>query len=175
MKLMLLISLIIFNAQAFSEDLVFKLKGRPLEIVSLIKIKSGKLKFKSGDINATTVKLFNVFRGYERTYDGYAFYELLNLVYGKAWQQKEKLICTSSDSYHHIAVITPMIKSAKNNMGYIAFGEKGITGFTPIIKSGKKIDPGPLYLVWTNFTAKDRASHGDIIKWPYQLSEIDIE
>jgi hypothetical protein len=29
--------------------------------------------------------------------------------------------------------------------------------------------------VWTNFSVEDKASHGDIIKWPYQLSDIDIE
>jgi hypothetical protein len=175
LKFILLIFLAIFTTQVLGADLIFKFKGRPVESVSLNKIKSGKLKFKSGDIHAASVKIFNVFRGYERTYEGYEFFELLNIVYGTSWQQKEKIIFTSSDGYHQIALIAPMLKSAKNKMGYIAFGEKGQSAFTPIIKNGKKIDPGPLYLVWTNFSVEDKASHGDIIKWPYQLSDIDIE
>lgn len=175
MKLILLISLLVFSTHAFAVDLNFKIKGVPLEVVSLNKIKSGKLKFKRGIINATEVKVYNVFRGYEKTYEGYDFYELLNLVYGKDWQQKEKLTFTSTDGYHQIVLIAPMIKATQNKVGYIAFTEKGKNGFTLVEKEGKKIDPGPLYLVWTNFSANDKASHGDIIKWPYQLSDIDIQ
>ncbi|MBC7537643.1 MAG: hypothetical protein H7281_02385 [Bacteriovorax sp.] len=175
MKKILITSLMLFNLQAFAEGLIFKLNGKPLEIVSLNKIKSGNLKFGRGEIKSKKIKLYNVFRGYERTYVGYNFNELLNLIYGKEWQQKEKLTFTSTDGYHQIALIPPMIKSTKNKIGYIAFTEEGKIGFSPVIKDGKMIDPGPLYLVWTNFTLKDKASHGDIIKWPYQLSDIDLE
>ena len=175
MKLIFLTLIIFFTTRVFCEDLLFNLDGKQVEKVLLKKIQTGKIQFKNGEISAHSIKLFNVFRGYEKTYEGYDFYELLDLVYGKTWKQKEKITFTSLDGYHQIALISAMLNLTKNKVGYLAFKEKDQKGFTPVIKDGVKIDPGPLYLVWTHFSVSDKASHGDIIKWPYQLSAIDIE
>ena len=165
----------LFINNAFSEDLAFKLKGMPIQKFSLSEINSGKLKMKTLEMKSSTIKLFNVFRSKETFYEAYPFYELLNSVYGADWQKKEKISFTSIDGYHQISLIAPMLKATKKKMGYLAFKEVGRNGFEKFQKKGKSVDPGPLYLVWTNFSDRDKASHGDIIKWPYQLSEINIE
>lgn len=175
MKTILVLCFIFLGIRANAEDLLFKLKGEPLLTISIVKIRSGILKFKLNELHAKSITLYNVFRGYERTYMGYDFFQFLNYVYDNEWQQKQKLIFTSTDGYHQIVLIAQMLKAAKDKVGYIAYQEKGLNGFTPILKEGKKIDPGPLYLVWSNFSPKDKASHGDLIKWPYQLCEINIE
>ena len=60
-------------------------------------------------------------------------------------------------------------------MGLISYKEKGSSGFTKFLRKEKQVDPGPIYLVWSNFSEKDKASHGDALKWPYQLKVIDVQ
>lgn len=175
MRLVLLLFFALVNTGSVASELVFKLKGRRLESVTLKQMKSKIVKLKKGEIHSTKVTLYNVFRGYEKTYEGYSFFELLTLVFGPEWKQREKLIFTSSDGYHQISPIASLLKLTQSKMGLIAFTEVGRNGFTEILKGGKRINPGPFYLVWTHFKEEDKASHGDIIKWPYQLSDIDIE
>ena len=174
-KFFLSFCFLLFVNNAFSLDLVFKQKGLFVDKISLSKINSGKLNIKNSEIKSSTIKLFNVFRTKETFYKAYPFYELLNAIYGIDWQNKEKISFTSVDGYHQVALIAPMLKVTKNKIGYLAFAEEGLNGFGKFQKKGKWVDPGPLYLVWTNFSEKDKASHGDIIKWPYQLIEINIE
>ena len=162
------------NCLAF-ENLVLKEKGLVRNSVSLSSIFSSKLVFEGQEIKAVKIKLYNVFRGQEKAYEAYNFYQLLDAIYGKSWRLKEKISFTSIDGYHQVSLISPMLKASETKIGYLAFREGNLKGFEPFQKSGKKIDPAPLYLVWSNFTDKDKASHGDIIKWPYQLIEINIE
>ena len=165
----------LFINNAFSQSLVFKQKGVVLEELSFSQIKSGKLMIRKVEIKSSTIKIFNVFRNKKTSYEAYSFYELLNDVYGTDWQKKEKISFTSTDGYHQAALIAPMLNATKNKKGYLAFKEVGFSEFEKFQKKEKLIDPGPLYLVWTNFSDSDKASHGDIIKWPYQLIEINIE
>ena len=45
----------------------------------------------------------------------------------------------------------------------------------PIKRGDKEIDPGPFYLVWSNFKETDHAAYSDVLKWPYQLVEINVK
>lgn len=175
MKKFLAIYLFSFSLYVFSQDLSFKREGKLLETVSLSAIRTGNLNFKNGSIHASNAKIFNVFRGYEKTYGGYNLFQVLDLVYGKDWKLKNKIIFNSIDGYHQISLIKKLLSATQNKTGLIAFTENDRIGFTEIIKDGKKVDPAPLYLVWTNFSNADKASHADTIKWPYQLIEINIE
>ena len=67
-----------------------------------------------------------------------------------------------------------MIKASAGKTGLISYKEKDKSGFTFVKKGEKEIDPGPFYLVWSNFNDKDKATYGDALKWPYQLKEINI-
>lgn len=67
-----------------------------------------------------------------------------------------------------------MVEVAKDKVGYISYTETGKNGFSKFYRKDKVVDPGPLYLVWSNFTEKDKATHGDILKWPYQLKTIEL-
>ena len=67
-----------------------------------------------------------------------------------------------------------MIKASAGKTGLISYKEKDKPGFTFVKKGEKEIDPGPFYLVWSNFNDKDKATYGDALKWPYQLKEINI-
>jgi hypothetical protein len=156
-------------------DLIFKLKGVQIQSVSLREIRSHEMHLKLGNIKAQKVQLFNVFRGVDKTYEGYNFYELLSLVYGPSWQQNQRISFTSLDGYHQSSPMALLLKETKDKTGYLAFKEEHLSGFLPFKKSDKTIDPGPLYLVWSHFSKFDKASHGDIIKWPYQLAEINID
>jgi hypothetical protein len=174
-KILLIISLTLLSTQLLAQDFILKLHGKVVEKISLSSMQSGKLALKHGLIEASTVKIFNVFRGYEKTYKGYDLFLLMDVVYGKDWQKNNKIIFNSIDGYHQISLVKKLLEATKNKIGVLAYTESDRLGFTEIIKDGKKIDPAPLYLVWTNFSNADKASHADTIKWPYQLIEINLE
>jgi hypothetical protein len=56
----------------------------------------------------------------------------------------------------------------------MAFKEKNQKGLSTFKKGDKEIDPNPFYLVWNNFSESDKGSHGDALKWPFQLMEIQL-
>jgi hypothetical protein len=174
--LIILFTICAFNSHA--ADLTFKLKGKDVSSFSPSQVKSGEIKEKEkekGKVKASEVTLFNVFRGYERTYEGYDFFNLLDAVYGNGWREAKQISFVAADGYRQFALIPNMIRAAKDKKGFLAFSEKGMSGFTKIDKQGKQIDPGPFYLVWTNFSEADKASHADTLKWPYQLVTINLE
>lgn len=174
MKFLILFS-ILFSFNLKSAELVFKKEGEATFTVSLDQLRSKKIEAPHGTLRASDVKIFNVFRGYERVYEGYDLFDLLDAVYGKDWRKAKRISFSALDGYSQVASISKMLAAAKSKNGLLAFSEKGKNGFTPFEKENKKIDLGPLYLVWTNFTEEDKASHADILKWPYQLTLINIE
>lgn len=174
MRALLILSLLTtFTTHA--ANLVFKLKGAEVASFSSEQIKSGELLHKHGKLKSSDVKIFNVFRGYERTYEGYDLFTLLDVVYGQGWKTSRKISFLAADGYIQFAFTPKMLKAAQGKNGHLAFAEEGKNGFTLIEKQGKQIDPGPFYLVWTNFSEADKASHGDTLKWPYQLVTINID
>ena len=64
--------------------------------------------------------------------------------------------------------------SKKKHIGILSFKEEDSDGFTSFKRGELDVDPGPYYLVWTKFSNKDKAEYGDILKWPYQLTEINL-
>ncbi len=68
-----------------------------------------------------------------------------------------------------------MLSYAKGKSGFIAYTETGKNGFSKFNLKEKTIDPGPFYLVWSNFSNDDKASHGDHLKWPYQLETVNLK
>ncbi len=172
MKLVLLLLILVSNA--FANDLIFKQDGKIIKKISLADLKTGKIEFNKKSVSAVDKNVFNAWRGYEKTYRGYSLYDLLDLVYGADWNKNKKLIFTALDEYKQISRIHRMLESAKGKMGLIAYTEVGQDGFTKFNRGEKSIDPGPIYLVWTNFKESDKATHGDHLKWPYQLSTIEL-
>ncbi|OUR96816.1 hypothetical protein A9Q84_10780 [Halobacteriovorax marinus] len=158
------------SLNVFSAELGLKKNGELLKIVSLSTTHSGKIL----GIKAKEINLYNAWRGYSRTYVGYALYNLLDNVYGESWKSARTISFKAIDGYTMVVRIKKMLKAAKGKVGLLAFKEKGKSGFTPVKKGAKLVDPAPYYLVWSNFSDGDKASHGDNLKWPYQLKEINI-
>lgn len=172
MRLGFLLLMLVSNV--FASDLIFKRDGEIVKKISLADLKAGEVEFDKKSISAVDKNVFNTWRGYEKTYRGYSLYELLELVYGSDWKKDKKLIFTALDEYKQISRIHRMLKSAQGKMGLIAYTEAGKDGFTKFSRKNKSIDLGPIYLVWTNFNESDKATHGDHLKWPYQLSTIEL-
>ncbi len=151
-----------FSFAVCAQTLEFRLDGKTLRKAELPHLKQ---KEEARDV-------YNVFRGYKRTYLGRDFSALMGEVYGADWVKKKKVQFLALDGYGQISLV-PGIVSSKHK-GFLAWGEKGQQGFTPVIKGDKSIDPGPFYLVWDGYAETDKGSHGDNLKWPYQLGVINL-
>jgi len=170
MKLFLASILFIFSINLFANTLNFKLNGKTVMSFPHDKIIQGKL----NKINSTEMTLYNAWRGYTRTYIGYDFFKVLDSVFGNYWRNSKTIKFMAIDGYVSISNIQAMIKASSGKTGLLSFKEKNKNGFTFVTKGSKEINPGPYYLVWTNFNDSDKATYGDVLKWPYQLMEIDI-
>jgi hypothetical protein len=175
MKFSVLFIILIFSTSSFASELIFKLDDKVVLKLNDSDLKKGVLDIKGELVGSVDKTLFNAWRGYERTYRGYSFYELLNSVYGADWVKYKKITFTALDGYKQIARIKKMLSSAKGKAGYIAYTETGKKGFSKFKRKKKVVNPGPFYLVWSNFNEKDKASHGDHLKWPYQLKTINLK
>jgi hypothetical protein len=167
--------LFICMKHGYTEDLTFILKSDRVTSFSYKQINSGELRSKFGTIKSNEIKLFNVFRGYEKIYTGYDFFELLNIVFGESWKTSQRIIFISKDGYQQFSTIYKMINSAEGKRGFLAFKEKDKKGFSTFFKNGKEVDPGTYYLVWSNFSEMDKANHADNLKWPYRIKSIEIK
>lgn len=167
-----LIALLIFMSfPVHANQLLFKLKNKDVVSLSIETMKTGSVaRMKSSDVT-----LYNADRGYQRTYQGYELFTLLDSIYGKSWRNQKKITFTAADGSSQQVPIGDMLRSAKNKKGYLAYSEKGKNGFTFIEKSGHKIDPAHLYLVWSNFSTRTPASSLPALKWPYQLAVVSID
>lgn len=160
---------------SFANDLIFTKNDKVVVKIKLQDLKSGRLKIGDNYIGSLDKTLFNAWRAYERTYRGYNFFELLDAVYGADWKKAKTINFKATDGYKQIANIKRMLDSSKGKQGYISYTETGKDGFTFYKRKEKIIDPGPIYLVWSNFSGEDKASHGDNLKWPYMLETINIK
>lgn len=170
----LFILLVFTPLLSFASSLTFKLDSKEIKTIKSSKIKSGLIEINKTFVGSVDKTLNNAWRGYERTYRGYNFFEFLTAVYGEDWKNYQRIKFTALDGYTQVASIKNMIEVAKNKIGYISYTETGKKGFSKFYRKEKIVDPGPLYLVWSNFTEKDKATHGDILKWPYQLKTIEL-
>ena len=154
-----------------NESLKFLKNGNAVGEYSLSDAKTGTVQ----NLKSIEIELFNAWRNYTKIYVGYEFYNVLNKIYGKNWIQQKTISFKSLDGYRVEVKISEMLKSSKGKTGLIAYQEKGRSGFTLVKKGEQNIDPGPFYLVWSNFKVGDKATYGDTLKWPYQLVEIDLK
>ncbi|MBT3984139.1 MAG: hypothetical protein HOE90_22480 [Bacteriovoracaceae bacterium] len=159
----------------FSSELILKQNGKIINKIDIVSIKSGQFSSNGKFIGSLDKTLFNAWRGYERTYRGYSFYELLDVIYGENWRKAKTISFYALDGYKQVANISKMIRSSHGKPGYLSYTETGKKGFSKFKRKNKIVDPGPLYLVWSNFSESDKASHGDTLKWPYQLKTIEIK
>jgi|GEM_PF-4133972 len=167
--LLALLLLVSFSAEA--HQLLFRMQNKDVLTLPIEGMKSGT----AARVKASSVSLYNADRGYQRTYQGYDLFVLLDSVYGKAWRTQKKITFIAADGSSQFVQISDMLKSAQNRKGYLAYSEKGKNGFTFIEKNGHKIDPAHLYLVWSNFNKRTPASAVPALKWPYQMAVISIE
>ncbi len=164
------IILLSLSCTLFGSELQFLKDGKNLRNIPLDKVKSHKLK----SLKSQNVKIYNVFRKDTKVYRGYDFFKLLDQTYGKEWRKSKRISFKALDGYTQVIATEKMLKAAKGKMGLIAYSEKYRINLSKIERKGKEVDPGPYYLVWSNFTKKDKASHGHPLKWPYQLHSIEI-
>ncbi len=120
------------------------------------------------------MKIYNPWRKYERIYVGYNFFSLLESSFGKDWTTSKSLKFIAIDGYIQVVKTKDMLKASINKTGFIAVKEKGRQGFSAFKKGKREVDPGPFYLLWNGFKTDDKVTHGDALKWPFQLKEIHI-
>lgn len=169
MKLLTLI-FIFFSFNAFASSLTFKENGKVLNTTTIESIKQGSL----AGVKKTEVTFYNPWRKNGFTYNGYDLFSVLTSVYGEKWKSASVIKLIAQDGYASISNIKAMIKAAEGKSGILAYSEKNQKGFSLVKRGERKIDPGPLYLIWTGFKKGNKVTYGDALKWPYQLKEIEI-
>jgi hypothetical protein len=167
MKKILILLLALVSISVSANSITFR-KNNVKHIVKTIK------EIKSDKENLKKLEIHNVWRKYKKNYVGVYLYTLLDEVYGKSWRKSKKISFKALDGYTQTTKVSLMIKMSKNKKGLIAISEDSKSGFTTFEKNGKQVELGPFYLVWSNFSEEDKASHTDALKWPYQLKEINL-
>ena len=175
-------ALLTLSAASMANGIKFIADGNVVQHIKDKKLKSGVVKTKKGIVGSVDKTIFNVFRGYERTYRGYSFREMMTAVYGKKWKKARSITFRSLDGYKQTVRVKKLLKASEENHGYLAFKETGKSGFTKFYKNPKKkgkkkkvVNPGPYYLVWDGYDRDDKGNHADHLKWPYQLASIAIK
>ncbi len=164
-KILFLIST--FSASAF--EFTVKKDGKILKKIPLEELKSIK------DIETIQSHVYNPWRDHEKNYIGYNFYKFLDFAYGKEWRKGKKIHFKALDGYQQISNIKEMLRLSNNTYSPIlAYREKDHKSFRTFNNKNKTVDPGPVYLLWSGFKKVDKVSHGDVLKWPYQLKEINV-
>ena len=174
MKNIVMMLLVLFSSHVHAKSLRFKWDRETKITFDSKTFASGRLDIHGGEIGSLDKTLFNAWRQYERTYRGYAFYELLDVIYGKEWRKAHKVTFVSADGYRQTVTIDEMLKASEKKYGYIAFTETGKTGFSKFRRGKRIIDPESFYLVWSGFARGHQAKHSDPLKWPFQLRTIRI-
>jgi hypothetical protein len=165
LKLLLLI--LCLSAQVYADSIAFKKNTLDVNKITLEQ-------FKNDTKNLKELEVKNVWRQDIKTYVGIGLYEILDRVYGTNWRDAKMISFKAQDGYTQTTKISLMLQMSEGKLGLIAISEKDKSGFTSFMKNKASINPGPFYLVWSNFSDLEKASHGDALKWPYQLKEINI-
>lgn len=156
------------NALEFQQD------NKKLDIINLSEIRSGAVKLKSKLLKSIELKVYNIVDYRDATYEGYKLFDLLDSIYTPRWRSQKKITFVANDGYRQTVKIKEMIKHSKSRLALLAYKEKGQNFFKKIKKGKRVIDPGPLYLVWSNMSKKEKKKLYKYLKWPYQLNVINI-
>lgn len=142
-------------------ELVFKVRGEPIEILTLAELQKR--------LPTVALTLHEPHELAPRVYKAFALEPLLREVYGTRWQAHDELLVTCWDGYQP-SVPGPYIHAHK---GYLAYASADGKPFE-LHTQTKGVQPaGPFYLVWDNLT--DKSMHPDESHyWPYQVHVLDI-
>lgn len=173
MRSLFLFLALVFHS-AFASQVTIKLEGKEVLFIKAEDTKSGIIKTKDnrfiGSLHRT---LANPYRKYTRTYEGFSLVEVLKAAIKKNIEGY-KLTFVATDGYRVKMSSKDFMNALQKHSPLIAYKETGKKGFTPFMKGKKMVDPGPFYLVWSNYKGDEDVSGKTIIKWPYMLSQILI-
>jgi len=150
--------LLSFHPSAIGKSLAFKRGGKIMKTLSFDELKAKK----------SSIKVFDPISKAETQYQGVAFKDILETVYGSDWRSAgEELIFTAEDGYQPSIPISVFL----SNTSYLAFAKDD--GEFSLESEGKKIELSPYYLIWENIkNARIREKSASI--WPYQIASIDL-
>ena len=131
---------------AFAGNLIFRLDGEVKATFKIANFVSGRVVVNGDEIGSVDKTLFNAWRQYERTYRGYAFYELMDAVHGKKWRKAKKIVFVALDGYRQTSGIKDMLDASRKKNGYVAFTETGKKGFSKFKRGGKTVEPRAVLL-----------------------------
>lgn len=175
--LLLLSFMTVGQAYAASKTLKLKKNGQLVKTITLSQDAQGNITSDYNELGMMERDLYNVWRKAEKSYKGYDFMSLMVWTYGaREFHDAKKIVFKTKDGYQPVMTIKEYQNALLSNFkwGLVAFTEVGKQGFTDFDKNGLEVNPGPFYLVWTGYEKGDVASHGDVYKSPYQLTEINL-
>jgi hypothetical protein len=174
MRSFLIVLSILVNASAFAQEIKFLFNSKDVHTLKQSALAKGQVTVNGIELSSEKKAVYNPFRKYTKSYEGYNFFAILDAVYGPKWRQAESIRFMALDGFTQVAPIKKMIERSYEHNGIMAFKEADRKDFEKFEKNGKQVDPGPFYLLWTNFEGRQLASYADHLKWPYQLSQIVI-
>lgn len=150
--------ILFFNHLAIGQSLTFKRGGKIIKTLSFEELKTKR----------ASVKVSDPISKAETQYQGVAFKDVLETVYGTDWRSAgEELIFTAEDGYQPSIPLSLFL----NNTSYLAFGKDD--GEFSLESEGKKIELSPYYLIWENIK-NTRIKEKSASIWPYQIASIDL-
>ncbi|MBA2403205.1 MAG: hypothetical protein H0V66_00415 [Bdellovibrionales bacterium] len=175
MKLLSLILLgLLFINTALADSIDFYMDQTKVKSFESSEFQKGELNINDQKINSEKAEIYNPYRKYTKTYQGYDFIALLDNVYGPSWREARTIRFVDSEGYFHNALVKNLLKGAKDFPGYLAYKEADKNGFTEFKAAGKNINPGPFYLVWKKFETRSIANFSDDLKWTSQLKSVHV-
>ena len=170
---LIMLGLLSLNAVC-AQTIEFYLDQAQVKSFEASEFKKGEIKVNDKTINSEKSEIYNPYRKYTKTYQGYDFIALLDQVYGQQWREARTIRFVDQDGYFHNASVKNLLKSSKDFPGYLAYSEADKDGFTEFKAAGKTINPGPFYLVWKKFETRSIANYSDDLKWTSQLKSIHV-
>jgi len=129
----------------------------------IISFKLAKLKSK---LTTHAISLFDPHYAADKNYQAFALHDVLNLGFGKAWQQGEFADITfmATDGYQALG----NIEQLKQTGGFIVYADIDHASWQGIGRA--KASPGPFYLVWQH---KDQSTQQGF-PWPWALAQMSL-
>lgn len=175
MKFLSLIMLGLLSVNTvMAETVDFYLEQTKVKTFDSTEFQKGEIAVNDKTLNAEKAEIYNPYRKYTKTYQGYDFIALLDQVYGTSWREARSIRFVDAEGYFHNALVKNLIKGAKDYPGYLAYKESDKAGFTEYKMAGKNMNPGPFYLVWKKFETRSIANYSDDLKWTSQLKAVYV-
>jgi len=153
-------SLALSTSLAFggASDLEIKLPGESKARKLTLKDIESKLK-------AVTVTIDDPVYKKKKTYYGFALLDVLKLAGLKDDGQGDEIVFTAKDGYAPNASFAML----RVHRAFLAFRERGKSGFEDVVQGKARISPAPYYVVW-----EEGSKLAESVPWPYQLVKIEL-